>query len=53
MELVEAIYMVIDASVPEVLSAIKDDSGEEQIEIVADSLAWLAVMLKHGGDLVE
>jgi hypothetical protein len=48
-DLIDAIQMVTEASVLDVFEAIKNNWDEEQIEIVSDSLAYLAVMLKFGG----
>lgn len=50
--LAEAIDVVTDASILDVLKSIRESYGEDEIQIVSDNLAWLAVMLKHGGDLV-
>jgi hypothetical protein len=48
-DLIEAIQIVTEASVLDVFKAIKENCGEDEIEIVSDSLAYLAVMLKFGG----
>ena len=48
-DLIDAIDVVTEASVLDVFKAIKNNWDEEQIEIVSDSLAYLAVMLKFGG----
>ena len=50
MELVEAIDIVTDASILDVLKSIRQEYGEDEIIVISDNLAWLAVMLKHGGD---
>ena len=49
MELIEAVKIITEASVLDVFEAIKNNWDEEQIEIVSDSLAYLAVMLRFGG----
>jgi hypothetical protein len=53
MELIEAIDIVTDASILDVLKSIRSEYGDDERDVIADNLAWLAVMLKHGGDLVE
>jgi len=47
--LIEAIDVVTEASVIEVLEAIKSGYGEDEIAVIADNLAYLAVMLQYGG----
>jgi len=47
--LIEAIDVVTEASVTEVLEAIQNEYGETEIAMIADNLAYLAVMLQYGG----
>jgi hypothetical protein len=49
MDIIDALDIVTEASVIEVLEAIKSEYGEDEISVIADNLAYLAVMLKSGG----
>ena len=49
MDIIDALDIVTEASVIEILEAIKSEYGEDEISVIADNLAYLAVMLRFGG----
>lgn len=50
LSLIEAIDMLTNASIEDVIHAIKDEYGEDAIDFITDDLEWLVTMLKQRGN---
>jgi hypothetical protein len=48
-DLIDALEVLLNASDKEIKQTIISDYGEDELEVIADSLAFTSVMLKYGG----